>query len=42
LGERYPGATAQLFSSPKHQGIEEAEQAINGWFTRAQEEKAPD
>ena len=42
LGERYPGASAQLFSSPKHQGIEEAEQIINEWFTRSQEEKAPD
>lgn len=28
----YPGATAQLFSSPKHQGMKEAERAIGGWF----------
>lgn len=38
LNERYPGATAQLFSSPKHQGIEEAEQVIDRWFNHSREE----
>ncbi len=32
LAEVYPGATAQLFSSPKHQGMQEAERAIGKWF----------
>lgn len=32
LAEIYPGATAQLFSSPKHQGMQEAERAIGKWF----------
>ncbi|PWB49889.1 MAG: YihA family ribosome biogenesis GTP-binding protein [Nitrosomonadales bacterium] len=27
-----PGATAQLFSSPKHQGMEEAERVIGAWL----------
>lgn len=37
LGQIFPGATAQLFSSPKHQGMEEAEQVIGAWFAPAQE-----
>lgn len=37
LARIYPGATAQLFSSPKHQGMEEAERVIGGWL----KEKAP-
>ena len=32
LEKLYPGATAQLFSSPKHQGIEEAEKIMLGWL----------
>jgi len=32
LAQIYPGATAQLFSSPKHQGMEEAERVIGKWF----------
>jgi len=32
LAEIYPGATAQLFSTPKHQGIQEAERVIGKWF----------
>ncbi|MBZ0105818.1 MAG: ribosome biogenesis GTP-binding protein YihA/YsxC [Sulfuricella denitrificans] len=37
LREIYPGASAQLFSSPKHQGMEEAEQVIGAWLN----EKTP-
>lgn len=37
LGQFFPGATAQLFSSPKHQGMEEAERVIGAWFAPAQE-----
>lgn len=36
LGLLYPGATAQLFSSPKHQGMEEAERIIGEWLTPVQ------
>jgi len=32
LVEIYPGATVQLFSSPKHQGMEEAERVIGEWL----------
>lgn len=35
----YPGASAQLFSSPKHQGMDEAERVIASWF--AGDEKKP-
>ncbi len=31
----YPGASVQLFSSPKHQGMEEAERVIGKWLTPA-------
>jgi GTP-binding protein len=40
LKEIYPGATAQLFSSPKHQGMEEAERVIGGWLKPAEEIQA--
>lgn len=33
----YPGSSVQLFSSPKHQGMEEAERVIGAWLN----EKAP-
>ena len=36
LGEIYPGATVQLFSSPKHQGMEEAERVIGTWLNPVQ------
>jgi GTP-binding protein len=32
LAAVYPGATVQLFSSPKHQGMEEAERVIGAWL----------
>jgi GTP-binding protein len=32
LQEIYPSATVQLFSSPKHQGMEEAERVIGKWL----------
>ena len=32
LGELYPGATAQLFSSPKRQGMDVAERVIAEWL----------
>lgn len=38
LAQIYPGATAQLFSSPKHQGMEEAERVISKWFQPDEEE----
>lgn len=42
LTEIYPGATAQLFSSSKHQGMEEAERVIGKWFELTGEDQTQD
>jgi GTP-binding protein len=42
LAEIYPGATIQLFSSSKHQGMQEAERAIGRWFEPVAEIPAVD
>lgn len=41
LADIYPGASAQLFSSSKHQGMQEAERAIGHWFEPEAETLVP-
>ena len=41
LEKLYPGATIQLFSSPKHQGIEEAENILMKWLGEEDNKKPP-
>ena len=41
LEQLYPGATIQLFSSPKHQGIEEAENVLMKWLGEEDNKKPP-
>lgn len=41
LEKLYPGATIQLFSSPKHQGIEEAETVLMKWLGEEDNKKPP-
>lgn len=41
LDKLYPGATIQLFSSPKHQGIEEAENILMKWLGEEDNKKPP-
>jgi GTP-binding protein len=41
LEKIYPGATVQLFSSPKHQGIEEAEKVLMQWLGEEDKKNPP-